>query len=78
MAAMTGRICSYPDGELVQMLTGCGNTFVSSGWGAGNREAEILMMPGGWRWGILITAQAPVTKLLTRHKTLSKGKFIKS
>ena len=70
MDAMPGRICSYPDGELVQMLTGCEYTFVSSGWGAGNREAKILMMPGGWRWGILITAQAPVTELLIRHKAL--------
>ena len=26
MDATIGRICSYPDGELVQMLTGCGNT----------------------------------------------------
>ena len=54
------------------------HTFVSSGWGAGNKEAELLMMPGGWGWGIAVTALAPVTELMTRHRHFSKGKFIKS
>ena len=51
---------------------------MSSGWGAGNKEAELLMMPGGWGWGIAVTALAPVTELMTRHRHFSKGKFIKS
>lgn len=42
--------------------------FVSSGQGAGKKEAEILMMPGGW--GFHITALVPVTDLMTRHKAL--------
>ena len=54
------------------------HTFVSSGWGAGNKEAELLRMPGGREWGIPVTAQAPVTELMTRHRHFSKGKFIKS
>ena len=40
MDAMTGRICSYPDGELVQMLTGCGNTHL---WVQGGYWEQ-----GGW------------------------------
>ena len=51
---------------------------MSSGWGAGNKEAELLMMPGGWGWGIAVTALAPVTELMTRHRHFSKGKFIKA
>ena len=54
------------------------HTFVSSGWGAGNKEAELLRMPGGRGWGIPVTAQAPVTELMIRHRHFSKGKFIKS
>ena len=46
--ATTSRNCFCSDGELVQMLTrGDDRHLLSSGWGAGNREAEILMMPGG-------------------------------
>ena len=51
---------------------------MNSGSGARNKEAELLMMPGGWGWGIAVTALAPVTELMTRHRHFSKGKFIKS
>ena len=44
--------------------------FVSSGWGTWNKEAETLITPGGWGWGIPVTALASVTELMTRHKTL--------
>ena len=53
-------------------------TFVGSGQGPGKREPKLLMMPGGWGWGIPVTALAPVTELMTRHRHFSKGKLIKS
>ena len=43
---------------------------MNSGQGAGSREAELLMMPGGWGWGIAFTALAPVTELMTRCEAL--------
>ena len=46
--AMTSR--SVP--ALMKNMCRCSQdgvtTFVSSGWGAGNKEAEIHMTPGGW------------------------------
>ena len=45
-------------------------TFEGSGQGPGKREPKLLMMPGGWGWGIPVTALAPVTQLMTSHKAL--------
>ena len=42
---------------------------MNSGWGAGNKKAAILRMPGGWGWGIPVTALAPVPELVTRTGT---------
>ena len=53
------------------------HTFVSSGWGAGNKEAELLTMPGGWGWGI--PAQHKLLSLNSQQDTrhFSEGKSIK-
>lgn len=45
-------------------------TFVGSGQDSGKREPKLLMMPGGWGWGIPVTALATVTELITSHKAL--------
>ena len=79
MDAMTGRICSYPDGELVQMLTGCGNThlWVQGGvLGTGRLRYSWCQAGGGGE----SLSQHKLLSLNswqdTRH--FSKGKFIKS